>query len=71
MFTASPGDVILRASIDGNFHVLDATSLARRAGPLSLASALAYAHDHNAPHIFQQAVDERGRLMGDPARLGL
>ena len=27
MFTAAPGDVILRASIDGAFHVLDAISL--------------------------------------------
>jgi hypothetical protein len=70
MFTAAPGDVILRASIDGAFNVMDATSLARVAGPFALLDALTYAHDHAAPHIFQQAVDERGRLMGDPARFG-
>jgi hypothetical protein len=70
MFTAANGDVILRATIDGGFHVLDATSLARRAGPLPLAAALAYAYDHGAPHIFQQAVDRRGCPMGDPARFG-
>ena len=71
MFTAAPGDVILRASIDGNFHVLDASSMARVAGPLPLVAALAYAHDHGAPRIFQQAADGRGRSMGDPARLGV
>ena len=70
MFTAAPGDVILRASIDGAFHVLDASSLAPVAGPLPLVAALAYAHHRGAPHIFQQAVDKRGRLMGDPVRFG-
>jgi hypothetical protein len=70
MFTAAPGDVILRASVDGAFHVIDATSLARLAGPFPLRAALAYAHERRAPHIFQQAVDKRGRLMGDPARFG-
>ena len=69
MFTAAPGDVILRASIDGAFHVMDATSLARVAGPFPLRAALTYAHEHGAPHIFQQAVDTRGRVMGDPLRL--
>ena len=71
MFTAVPGDVILRALIDGAFHVLDASSLARVAGPLSLMAALAYAKERGAPHIFQQAVDKRGRPMGDPARFGV
>jgi hypothetical protein len=70
MFTAVPGDVILRASIDGAFHVLDATSLARVAGPLPLQVALAYAQQHGAAHVFQQAVDKRGRVMGDPVRFG-
>lgn len=70
MFTAVPGDVILRASIDGSFHVLDAISFARVTGPLPLAAALAYAYALGAPHIFQQAVDRRGRPMGDPARFG-
>jgi hypothetical protein len=70
MFTAAPGDVILRASIDGAFHVLDACSLAPVAGPLPLVAALTFAHGHGARHIFQQAVDKRGRVMGDPARFG-
>ena len=69
MFTAAPGDVILRASIDGAFTVIDATSVVRVTGPLQLQAALAYARDHGAPHIFQQAVDKRGRLLGDPLRL--
>ena len=49
---------------------LDATSLTRVAGPLPLQTALTYAREQGAPHIFHQAVDKRGRLMGDPARLG-
>ena len=65
MFTPTRGDVILRASIDGAFTVVDATSLARLAGPLPLQAALIYATDRGAPHIFQQAVDKRGRPMGD------
>jgi hypothetical protein len=68
MFIATQGDVILRASIDGAFHVVDAATLSRVSGPLPLQAALAYAHQHGAPHIFQQAVDLRGRLMGDPVR---
>ena len=67
MFSAAPGDVILRASIDGAFTVIDATSLVRVTGPLPLKTALAYARDHGAPHIFQQSVDKRGRLMGSGA----
>ena len=69
MFTAAPGDVILRASIDGAFHVVDATSLVRVTGPLPLQAALSYAHDLGAPRIFHQAIDKRGRLLGDLARL--
>ena len=69
MFITSPGDVILRASIGGTFQVLDASSLARVAGPFSLQAALSYAQQRGSPHIFQQAVDQRGRLMGDPTRL--
>lgn len=70
MFTAAPGDVILRASIDGAFSVVDATSLARVAGPLTLHDALTFARDRGAPHIFHQAVDKRGRRMGDPVGFG-
>jgi hypothetical protein len=71
MFTASAGDVILRASIDGSgFHVVDAMSQNRVAGPLPLTAAVAYAHQCGAAHIFQQNVDLRGRLMGDPVRFG-
>ena len=68
MFVAAPGDVILQASIDGAFMVIDATSLVRVPGPLPLQTALAYARDHGAPYIFQQALDTRGRLIGDPRR---
>ena len=69
MFTPTTGDVILRASMDGAFTVVDATSLARVAGPFPLQTALKFATDHGAPHIFQQVVDKRGRLLGDPLLL--
>ena len=67
--TPSIGDVILRESIDGRFLVLDAIKRTRLAGPFHLLGALAFAREHHAPHIFQQAVDNRGRLLGAPARL--
>ena len=69
MFSPTIGDVILRASIDGAFHVIDAIQQTRVAGPFPLQTALAYAHEHRAPHIFPQAVDMRGRITGDPVDL--
>lgn len=69
MFTPSPGDLILRASIGGAFHVVDATTQDRVAGPLPLTAALAYLNQPGVPHVFQQTVDLRGRLLGDPVRL--
>lgn len=69
MFTAAPGDVILRESIDGAYHVLDAIQFTRVSGPLPLQAALVYAREHGASDIYQQLVDHRGRLIGDPIRL--
>ena len=69
MFTPKFGDVILRATIAGGFFVMDALNKHCVAGPLSLREAVAYAQAHGAPNIFQQPVDERGRIMGDPLRL--
>ena len=69
MFAPTIGDVILRASIDGSFLVVNAINAQRVAGPFSLQEALAFARDHGAGDIFQQGVDERGRITGDPARL--
>ena len=68
MVTTAVRDVILRGSIDGNFHVVDAISRAPIVGPLPLTAALAYARELGA-RIFQQAVDLRGRAMGEPVRL--
>jgi hypothetical protein len=65
MASAAECEVILRESIDGTFHVVDVTSHAPVAGPLPLTAALAYAKQRGAVHIFRQAVDLRGRLMGD------
>jgi hypothetical protein len=69
MFSPTIGDVILRGSIDGAFTVLDAIKRDRVAGPLPLQEAVAYARQHGAPNIFQQSVDGRGRILGDPSRL--
>jgi hypothetical protein len=69
MLTAQLRDVILRGSIDGAFNVLDAVNRTRVAGPLPFVKALAFARQSGAQHIYQQAVDERGRILGDPSRL--
>jgi len=69
MFSPAIGDVILRGSIDGAFTVLEARKGVRVAGPLPLHEALTYARAHGARNIFQQVVDERGRITGDPSRL--
>ena len=69
MFSPATGDVILRASLDGTFRVIDAIQQTRLAGPFPLRTALAYAHARGAPHIFQQAVDTRGRIFGEPVRV--
>ena len=69
MFSPAIGDVILRASIDGAFRVIDAIRQTRVAGPFPLQTALTYAHAHGATHIFQQTVDTRGRIFGDPVQL--
>ena len=69
MFSPQRRDVILQGSIDGVFSVVDALAKHRIAGPLSLQKALAFARQYGAPSIFQQSVDGRGRLLGDPSRL--
>ena len=69
MLTPPLRDVILRGSIDGAFHVLDAANRALVTGPLPFVEALAFARESGAQHIYQQPVDERGRILGDPSRL--
>jgi hypothetical protein len=71
MSSPTIGDVILRGSIDGAFTVLEAKKGRRVAGPLAFHDAVTYARAHGARKIFQQVVDERGRIMGDPSRVVL
>jgi hypothetical protein len=62
----SPTDVILRASVDGMFHVLDAATTKPLSGLLTPPAALAFAEQLGATHIYQQPVDERGRVLSEP-----
>lgn len=71
MFSPTFGDLILRGSIDGAYNVLDAIKRDRVAGPLPLQEAVAYARQHGASNIFQQPVDGRGRILGDPLRVAI
>ena len=64
-------DVIIRGSIDGAFYVMDAKKQDHIAGPLPLLQAVEFARQTGAQNICQQAVDLRGRLMGDPQRLAI
>ena len=67
---AASGDVILLATLDGAFDVLDAATRARLStARLSLSQALAFAKQHGARHIYQQPADRRGRVMCEPGYL--
>ena len=66
MVKVSPLDVILRASVDGRVHVLDAATAKPLSGLLTLPKALAFAEQLGAMHIYQQPVDARGRVLSEP-----
>ena len=63
------GDVTLRASVFGMFHVLDALTSVLLAGPLPRVAAFAFARRHGAKNIYHQPVDDCGRVTGDPVHL--
>jgi len=64
------GDVLLRGTPDTGFVLVDAVTLQHVAGPLpSLPAAVEAAQRHGAPAIWQQAVDNRGRPLGELFRL--
>jgi len=69
MFSPTKGDVILRGLIGGSFLVMDAMTMQRVAGPLSLQEATGFARQLGVRNIFQQPVDGRGRLLADPLRV--
>ena len=67
MGKGAPRDVILRLSMNGTFQVLDAATTERLSGSLTFLDALAFAERCGAKTIYQQAVDEHGRVMSEPS----
>ena len=64
------GDVILRATASSGFEVIDAITHRIVAGPLATAhAAIAAAMQYGARGIWQQSIDNRGRVLGDPYKL--
>ena len=65
------GDVLIRLLTgDNQFTVLDVMSGRSIAGPFDgFGSAVAHARTLTPRAIWQQSVDDRGRVLGDPIRL--
>ena len=65
------GDILIRSLTgDHRFTVLDVLTERTIAGPFEgFHSAVAYARSLNPRAIWQQSVDDRGRVLGDPFRL--
>jgi hypothetical protein len=62
-------DVILRGDASAGFHLYAADTDVHLAGPLlPLAAAVEVARQYGGV-IWQQSVDNRGRVLGDPLRL--
>ena len=63
----SSNDVVIRNTINEDFDLLDAQSHQHLAGPYhSFAAAVAVARSYTTGKVFQQILDNRGRVMGDP-----
>jgi hypothetical protein len=69
MVELGPGDVVLRASVNGQFQVMDATTTQRLSGWLTFLDALAFAARHGATTIYEQPIDASGRILSEPRRL--
>lgn len=66
-----PGDVIISNAFNDTFVILDPTGK-RIAGSFpTLFAAIAFARTHATGNIWQQNCDDRGRLLGNPIRVGL
>ena len=65
------GDILIRSLTgDHRFTLLDVVTERTIAGPFEgFRSAVTYARALNARAIWQQSVDDRGRVLGDPFRL--
>ena len=60
-------DVVIRNTMNEDFEIVDAQSFEHLAGPYhSFAVAIAAARSHTIGRVFQQVLDNRGRVMGDP-----
>ena len=64
-----PRDVVLRASVSGQFQVMDATTTQRLSGWLTFLDALSFAERHGATTIYEQPIDASGRILSAPRRL--
>ena len=64
------GDLLIRGTGESGFLLLEAVTLKPLAGPFEyLGTAVAAARARRPRVIWQQSVDNRGRLLGDPLRL--
>ena len=72
MVTMQAGDIVIRGITESGFVLLDAESKTPIAGPFEyFATAVAAARARGPHAIWQQSVDHRGRLFGDPFPLPL
>ena len=65
------GDVVLRGSLSTGFEIVDAITNQHIAGPMQLSRAIQAAKAYGAITLWQQHVDDRGRPIGEPARINL
>ena len=63
------GDVLLRGDIVNGFQIVDVVSRRVLGGMIpTIEAAVEAARRRGAPAIWQQPVDNRGRLLGEPFR---
>ena len=51
------------------FQVLDAITSSLLAGPMPRDAAFAFARRRGAKNVYHQAVDDCGRVLGDPVHI--
>lgn len=60
-------DVVIRNTANQEFEVVDAVTYQHIAGPFaSFAVAMTVARYYTTGNVFQQVLDHRGRVMGNP-----
>jgi hypothetical protein len=66
------GDIVIRGTTQDRFELVQAVTGRYIAGPFEYFPVAVAAARARGPHaIWQQSVDHRGRLLGDPFRLPL